>query len=141
MKSKEQDHRSRITLMLIRKALMELLRQKPIQAISIKELCESAGINRGTFYAHYTDMYDLLQKIESDMLPNFSPMPRQRKLNSSMPSSALGALAFCRNGWRRVWSPARRRSPPWQKISCSTAWAFWSPRSREATVFVAFALA
>ena len=60
MKSKEQDHRSRITLMLIRKALMELLRQKPIQAISIKELCESAGINRGTFYAHYTDMYDLL---------------------------------------------------------------------------------
>ena len=57
--------------MLIRKALMELLRQKPIQAISIKELCESAGINRGTFYAHYTDMYDLLQKIESDMLQDF----------------------------------------------------------------------
>ena len=71
MKSKEQDHRSRITLMLIRKALMELLRQKPIQAISIKELCESAGINRGTFYAHYTDMYDLLQKIEADMLQDF----------------------------------------------------------------------
>ena len=71
MKTNGQDHRSRVTLMLIRKALMELLRQKPIQAISIKELCECAGINRGTFYAHYTDMYDLLQKIEADMLQDF----------------------------------------------------------------------
>lgn len=40
---------------------------KPIQSISIKELCEVAGINRGTFYAHYRDIYDLREKIESDM--------------------------------------------------------------------------
>ena len=46
---KTTDHRTRVTKMLIRKAFTDLLKQKPIQSISIKELCESAGINRGTF--------------------------------------------------------------------------------------------
>lgn len=62
------DHRTRVTRMLIRKAFMELLKQKPIQSISIKELCAAAGINRGTFYAHYQDIYVLLEQIEADMV-------------------------------------------------------------------------
>lgn len=62
------DHRTRVTKMLIRKAFTELLRQKPIQKVSIKELCAAAGIHRGTFYTHYTDIYDLLQKMEEEML-------------------------------------------------------------------------
>ncbi|MFR9208180.1 MAG: TetR/AcrR family transcriptional regulator [Lachnospiraceae bacterium] len=63
---KTTDHRTRVTKMLIRKAFTDLLKQKPIQSISIKELCESAGINRGTFYSHYSDIYDLLKQIEDD---------------------------------------------------------------------------
>ena len=46
-------HRTRVTKMLIRRAFTDLLRVKPVQSISIKELCEKAGVNRGTFYAHY----------------------------------------------------------------------------------------
>lgn len=61
------DHRSRVTRMLIRKAFTDLLRQKPIQSISIKELCEHAGINRGTFYMHYSDIYDLRTRIEGEL--------------------------------------------------------------------------
>ena len=68
---KQGDHRTRVTKMLIRKAFTDLLRQKPIQSISIKELCTHAGINRGTFYTHYTDIYDLLYKMESDMMEDF----------------------------------------------------------------------
>ncbi len=68
---RQGDHRTRVTKMLIRKAFTDLLRQKPIQSISIKELCTHAGINRGTFYAHYTDIYDLLDKMESDMMKDF----------------------------------------------------------------------
>lgn len=64
---KNTDHRVRVTRMLIRQAFTKLLQQKPIQSISIKELCAAAGINRGTFYAHYTDIYDLLAKIEQEM--------------------------------------------------------------------------
>lgn len=65
------DQRIRLTHMLIRKALTALLSQKPIQTITVKELCAVAGINRGTFYAHYSDIYDLLHQIEDDMLADF----------------------------------------------------------------------
>ena len=65
------DHRTRVTKLLIRKAFTGLLREKPIQSISVKELCQAAGINRGTFYAHYTDMYDLRDQIEQEMMDNF----------------------------------------------------------------------
>ncbi len=65
------DQRTRLTRMLLRKALTGLLQQKPIQSITIKELCAAAGINRGTFYAHYTDIYDLLSQMEEEMLADF----------------------------------------------------------------------
>ena len=71
MKPKTADHRTRVTKMLIRRAFTDLLRTKPIQSISIKELCAAAGINRGTFYAHYTDIYDLLHQMEEEMLEDF----------------------------------------------------------------------
>ena len=64
---KSGDQRTRMTKQLIRKAFMELLREKPIHSISIRELCGLAGINRGTFYAHYKDIYDLLEQIEEEM--------------------------------------------------------------------------
>lgn len=71
MKPTGNDHRTRVTRMLIRKAFTELLRQKPIQDISIRELCAVAGINRGTFYLHYKDIYDLRDQIEEEMMADF----------------------------------------------------------------------
>ena len=67
----KSDQRTRLTRMLIRKAFASLLSQKPIQNISVKELCEKAGINRGTFYAHYLDIYDLLARMEEEMMADF----------------------------------------------------------------------
>ena len=67
MKTSKNDHRTRVTKALIRKAFTTILRNKPIQSISIKELCEIAEINRSTFYLHYTDIYDLLNQIEEEM--------------------------------------------------------------------------
>ena len=66
-----KDHRTRVTKMLIRRAFTELLGQMPLQSISVKQLCDRAGINRGTFYAHYTDIHQLLQSIEDEMLADF----------------------------------------------------------------------
>lgn len=62
------DHRKRVTKLMIRKAFLTLLSQKPIQSISIKELCALAEINRGTFYAHYQDIHALLEQIEAEMV-------------------------------------------------------------------------
>lgn len=72
LKKDTNDHRIRVTKMLIRRAFTELLAQKPIQSISIKELCERAGINRGTFYSHYEDIYGLRSQIEEEMFGEFT---------------------------------------------------------------------
>lgn len=73
---KTSDQRVRLTKMLLRRALTELLKQKPVQSISVKELCEKAGIHRGTFYAHYTDIFDLLAQVEEEMMQDFSRRAR-----------------------------------------------------------------
>ncbi len=67
MKKLTSDRRTRITRTLIRNAFLDLLKKKKIQDITIKELCEHAGINRGTFYSHFTDIYDLRNQIEDEM--------------------------------------------------------------------------
>lgn len=68
MKELKLDRKTRYTRMVLKDSLMELMKEKPINKITIKELCENADINRTTFYAHYTDQYDLLRKIEDEAL-------------------------------------------------------------------------
>ena len=66
------DHRVRLTKQIIRDSLVPLMKKYPISRISIKMLCESAGINRSTFYAHYSDVYDLLQQIQQECIGELS---------------------------------------------------------------------
>lgn len=66
-KSRKIDQRVRMTRKLFRQALTELLQEKNLQSITVKELCEAAGVNRGTFYAHYADLYDLMEQIEDEI--------------------------------------------------------------------------
>lgn len=40
---------------------------KPSKSTSVRELAERADINRGTFYIHYQDVNDLLQRLEDEM--------------------------------------------------------------------------
>lgn len=68
---KETVRHPRVTNSLIRQAFTSLLVEKPIQHITVKELCQRAGVNRSTFYAHYVDIYDLLAKLEEDMVEDF----------------------------------------------------------------------
>ena len=68
MKSEKTDQRVKITKILLKKSLIELMSNNPISKISVKMLCESAHINRSTFYAHYTDQYDLLKQLEQEVI-------------------------------------------------------------------------
>lgn len=47
---------------------MKLLHEKPITSITVKEICEKADINRSTFYSHYSDQFDLLDKVEDEII-------------------------------------------------------------------------
>ena len=59
----ENDRRTKRTKLLLKNAFTELLSMKTLNEISVKELCELADINRGTFCLHYQDIYDLLASI------------------------------------------------------------------------------
>ncbi|MBQ8488283.1 MAG: TetR/AcrR family transcriptional regulator [Lachnospiraceae bacterium] len=52
-------------------ALMTLLDSKDFEYISVKELCETAGVNRSTFYLHYDNVNDLLQETVEAVYKDF----------------------------------------------------------------------
>lgn len=56
-------------------ALLELLEQKSLQFITVKEICAKAGVNRSTFYLHYETIDDLLEEcvgaVNKDFLNRF----------------------------------------------------------------------
>lgn len=54
------------------KALLSLLEKKPFEFITIREICEEAGVNRSTFYLHYENTNDLLKETTAYMLGNFA---------------------------------------------------------------------
>ncbi len=52
----------------LEQAFWKLYPEKGIEHISIRELTQVAGYNRATFYLHYDDIYDMLARIEDDLL-------------------------------------------------------------------------
>ena len=71
---KKTDRRVLRTRKMLLKGLTDLLREKDIKDISVKELADYADINRCTFYLHYKDVYDMLEKIETELVDDFNTM-------------------------------------------------------------------
>lgn len=67
MENKPDGRRVKMTKMLLKDSLIELMKHKSIHSISIKEICEGADINRSTFYRHYDTQYDLYDDIIEDI--------------------------------------------------------------------------
>ena len=63
-------------------AFWSLYRDKPIEKITVKAICEKAGCNRSTFYEYYTDSYSVLEDIEEELLDYV-----RRKLTEELPAS------------------------------------------------------
>ena len=66
------DRRIRKTKKLLRDTLFQLMNEKSLDNITIKDLTERADLNRGTFYLHYRDIFDLLEQNEREMLQEMS---------------------------------------------------------------------
>ena len=62
-----EDTRVQFTKNRFYDALVGLLEEKSIGYITVKELCEAAGINRGTFYLHYSSPKDVLRELEEGL--------------------------------------------------------------------------
>ena len=65
------NQRIALTKRLLQEALLRLMNRKPLDKISITELCDEAGINRTTFYRHYYTPHDVLLSMELDFINRF----------------------------------------------------------------------
>lgn len=70
MKEKE-DRRVRKTKKLLREGLAKLMLEKPVKNITVREISELVDINRGTFYLHYKDIYDMVEQIQNEIFDEF----------------------------------------------------------------------
>ncbi|MBQ6120098.1 MAG: TetR/AcrR family transcriptional regulator [Clostridia bacterium] len=66
MTKKHEDRRTAYSKKVIRESLLELMQDKPLNKITVKEICDRADVNRSTFYAYYEDIYDLHRAILRD---------------------------------------------------------------------------
>ncbi len=91
MTTKKPDRRVRRTKALLTQGLIRLLEEKDIKDISVKELSDLADINRGTFYLHYTDVYDMLNQMEEELFQEFNGI-LERDLAAANAESAFPTL-------------------------------------------------
>ena len=61
-----EDRRIQYTKKVLKESFMELLKEKPVNKITVMELCALADINRVTFYKYYLDIYDLLKQMKAE---------------------------------------------------------------------------
>lgn len=65
MKSEIREAQIKLTDDRICNSFLDLLSEKAIGKITVKDVCGKAGISRGTFYLHYSDIQELIEKINS----------------------------------------------------------------------------
>lgn len=56
-------------------AFWALYCEKRIEKITVKEITQKAGYNRGTFYEYFIDVYDVLEQIEQSLIPSLEELP------------------------------------------------------------------
>lgn len=50
----------------LKNSFIDLVLEMPFDKITVTKIVEKAGVNRGTFYAHYADIYDLMQCVATE---------------------------------------------------------------------------
>ena len=78
------DRRVRKTRAQLRAGLARLMQQKNIKEITVKELVDEIDINRSTFYLHYTDIYQMLQSIEGELMEDILEAIKEHPLDPGM---------------------------------------------------------
>lgn len=65
------DRRVKRTKRMLIAGLTELMAKKSVNEISVRELAELVDINRGTFYLHYRDIFDMVEQIQQEVFDEF----------------------------------------------------------------------
>lgn len=73
------------TRQLLKDALIDLLQEMDLEKISVNRIAERATINRVTFYLHYRDIPDMLEKMADDMVEDIRRVWNQSEANDRTP--------------------------------------------------------
>lgn len=87
------DRRVRKTKAQLRRGLARLMQEKSINEITVKELVDEVDINRSTFYLHYTDIYQMLQKIEEEVMEEIVQVMEAYPIDHSDQNSVMRFIA------------------------------------------------
>lgn len=90
---RDNDRRVRYTKMVLKQNMIELLQKKPVSRISVTELCQNADVNRGTFYAHYSDPADLLIEMQSELYNDIKESLAKGKVGGDIIDMCRGIVA------------------------------------------------
>ena len=111
MKEEILDRRVRKTRRQLKECLTRLLKEKKIQDITVRELAEMADINRGTFYLHYKDVFDLMDQIKNELIEEVeSVLTHHRSRTGSAPfPRTLRTISSCTGKCRDCFYFNRRK--------------------------------
>ena len=79
----------------LKEAFWQLYAERPIEKITVGEICERAGYNRGTFYLYFRDRYELLQIIEDTLIAGMTTTVAKCMQRLRNDSSRLSRIAAC----------------------------------------------
>ena len=81
----------------LKEAFWRLYADRPIEKITVGQVCELAGYNRGTFYLHFQDLYALLAEIEDTLLAGMTECVATCMKRLSEDSGKLSCIAACKD--------------------------------------------
>jgi len=91
--ARKTDRRTRYTQKAIRDAFLRVKRMKEYNAITVADICREAEISRGTFYAHFGNIAEVLDAVLDDALADMNYL---REYLSAPQPDAKCAHPFCR---------------------------------------------
>lgn len=74
---------------MIQRALVELLQEKELDKITVTDIVTRADINRGTFYAHYVDISDVLDSIMENVCQTIREALERQPLRTKTPDARM----------------------------------------------------
>ena len=107
MSEKTNDRRTIKTKKAICRAFAELLVEKELHKITVREIIEKADISRVTFYNHYLDVYDLHDKFEESIMLEMASLVLELESlpYSEVFSKIIGFVDENRAAFRMIFSP------------------------------------
>ena len=123
-----EDRRITRSKRALRGALIALIEERGLDAITVNDLCERADLNRGTFYNHFHDKENLLTALENEVLAEVA------LLQARMQSVTLGDMLAGRPVPVLVdlFEYLRGESDFWRAVLGSGGDVRFGPRLREA---------